>query len=75
MTLPDDPAEAVDNYLRAQEIPPTLTAIVQTVLREYLRGRGFLPVRRLLKIRPAKRGSGRSDVTENHDLSLAGVKK
>ena len=75
MTVPDDLAEAVDNYLRAQEIPPTLTAIVQTVLREYLRGRGFLPVRRLLKIRPAKPGSGRSDVTENHDLSLAGVKK
>jgi len=62
MTVPDDLAEAVDNHLRAQEIPPTLTAIVQTVLREYLRERGFLPVRRPLKIRPAKRGSGRSDV-------------
>ena len=75
MTLPDGLAEAVDNYLRAQEVPPTLTAAVQTVLREYLRERGFLEVRRPLKIRPAKRGSGRSDVTENHDLSLAGVKK
>ena len=75
MTLPDDLAEAVDNCLRAEEIPPTLAAIVQTVLRKYLRGRGFLAVRRLLKIRPAKRASGRSDVTENQDLSLAGVKK
>ena len=75
MTLPDDPAEAVDNYLRAQEVPPMLTAVVETVLREYLRERGFPPVRRPLKIRPAKRGSGRSDVTENHDLSRAAIKK
>ena len=43
MTVPDDLAEAADNYLRAQEVPPTLTAMVQTVLREYLRERGFLP--------------------------------
>jgi hypothetical protein len=75
MTLPDDLAEAVDNYLRAQEAPPTLTTVVQTALREYLRERGFLQVRRHLKIRPAKRGSGRSDVSENHDLFLAGMKK
>ena len=50
MSLPDDLAEAVDNYLRAQEVPPTLTAVVQTTLREYLRERGFLQVRRPLKI-------------------------
>ena len=75
ITLPDDLPEAVDHDLRAQEIPPSLTAIAQTGLREYLRGRGFLPARRLLKIGPAKRESGRSDVTENHDFSLAGVKK
>jgi hypothetical protein len=74
-TLPDDRAEAVDNYLRAQEVRLTLTAAVQTVLREYLRERGSLPVRRPLKIRPAKRGNGRSDMTENHDLSLAAIEK
>ena len=75
MTLPDDLAEAVDSYLWSQEVPPALTAVVQTALREYLREQGLLQVRRPLKIRLAKRGSGRSDVTENHDLSLAGVKK
>ncbi len=75
MTLPDDLAEAVDNYLRAQEAPPALTTVVQAALREYLGERGFLRVRRSLKIRPAKRGSGRSDVSENHDLYLAGLKK
>jgi len=75
MSLPDDLAEAVDNYLRAQEAPPALTTVVQAALREYLAERGFLRVRRSLKIRPAKRGSGRSDVSENHDLYLAGLKK
>lgn len=75
LTLPDDLAEAMDNYLQAQEAPPALTAVVQAALREYLGERGFLRTRRPLKIRPAKRGSGRSDVSENHDLYLAGIKK
>ena len=34
MTLPDDLAEAVDNYLRAQEAPPALTTVVQAALRD-----------------------------------------
>jgi hypothetical protein len=75
MTLPDDLAEAVDNYLQAQEAPPALTTVVQAALREYLGERGFLRKRGPLKIRPAKRGSGRSDGSENHDLYLAGIKK
>jgi hypothetical protein len=75
MTLPDDLAEAVDNYLQAQEAPPALTSVVQAALREYLSERGFLRGGRTLKIRPAKRGSGRSDVSVNHDLYLAGIKK
>jgi len=75
MTLPDDLAQAVDDYLRAQEAPPALTTVVQAALREYLGERGFLRTRKPLKIRTANRGSGRSDVSENHDLYLAGVKK
>jgi hypothetical protein len=75
MTLPDDLAVAVDDYLQAQEAPPSLTTVVQAALREYLRERGFLQARRPLKIRPAKKGSGRSDVSENHDLYLTGIKK
>jgi hypothetical protein len=75
MTLPDDLAEAVDNYLRAQDAPPALTTIVQAALREYLGERGFLRAHRSLKIRPAKKGSGRSDVSQNHDLYLTGMKK
>jgi hypothetical protein len=75
MTLPDDLAEAVDNYLEAQETRPALTTVVQAALREYLRERGFLRTYRPLKITPAKRGSGRSDVSENHDRYLAGLEE
>ena len=74
MTLPDDLAEAVDDYLRAQEAPPALTTVMQAALREYLRERGFLRTYRPLKITP-KGKSGRSDVSQNHDLYLTGIKK
>lgn len=74
MTLPDDLAEAVDEYVRSQEAPPALTTVMQTALREYLRERGFLRPYRPLKITP-KGSSGRSDVSRNHDLYLTGLKK
>jgi metal-responsive CopG/Arc/MetJ family transcriptional regulator len=75
MTLPDDLAQAVDDFVQAQEAPPALTTVMQAALREYLRERGFLRVHRTLKIRSAKKGSGRSDVSQNHDLYLTGIKK
>jgi hypothetical protein len=74
MTLPDDLAKAVDDYVRAQEAPPALTTVVQAALREYLRERGFLRTYRPLNIKPVGR-SGRSDVSVNHDLYLTGMKK
>ena len=75
MTLPDDLAQAVDNYVRAQEAAPAHTAVMQAALREYLRERGYLHEYRPLKITPAKKGSGRSDVSQNHGLYLTGSKK
>jgi hypothetical protein len=74
VTLPDDLAEAVDEYLQGQEAPPAFTTVVQAALREYLRERGFLRPYRALKIEPVGR-SGRSDVSVNHDAYLAGIKK
>lgn len=74
MTLPDDLAQAVDDYVRAQEAPPALTTVVQAALREYLRERGFLRTYRPLNITPVGR-SGRSDVSVNHDLYLTGMKE
>jgi hypothetical protein len=73
MTLPDDLVVAVETYLQAQETRPSLTALVQAALREYLRERGFLREFRPLKIAP-KGNSGRSDVSANHDAYLAGTK-
>jgi len=71
VTIPDDLAKAVDSYIRAQEARPPLTAIVQAALRQYLAERGYLRPVGTLRITPAKRGSGRRDVSRNHDRHLA----
>jgi len=75
ITFPDDLAEALDDYIRTQEVAPALTTVVQTALREYLSQRGFLRPYKPLKIRPAKHGSGSRDGSINHDRYLAGIKK
>lgn len=75
MTLPDDLAEAVEHYQQSQEAPPTLTTVVQAALRQYLGDRGFLRVRRTLEITPAQKGSGRRDISQDHDRYLAGTRK
>jgi hypothetical protein len=74
MTFPDDLAEAVDSYVQSQEVRPALTTVVQEALREYLQGRGYLRTYKPLKLRPLG-NSGRSDVSQNHDLYLTGLKK
>jgi hypothetical protein len=71
MSLPDDLAEAVASYQQAQDAPPSLTTVVQAALRQYLGERGFLHVRRSLQITPARKGSGRRDVGQQHDRHLA----
>ena len=70
MTLPDDLAKAVEEYVQAQEAPPALTTVVQVALREFLRKRGFLRAYRPLKITP-QGNSGLNDVSQNHDYYLA----
>jgi hypothetical protein len=71
ITLPDDLAMGVDEYLRAQDAPPALTTLMQAALREYLRERGFPRSFRPLKITPATQGSGLTDVSVNHDKYFA----
>jgi len=71
VTIPDDLAKAVESYVRAQEAPPALTAVVQAALRQYLTDRGYLRARGRLRIKPAPRGSGRHDVSQAHDRYLA----
>ncbi len=71
ITLPDDLAAGIDEYLRAQDAPPALTTVMQAALREYLQERGFLRPFRPLKITPATQGSGLTDVSINHDKYFA----
>lgn len=75
MTLPDDIAQALENYTQAQEAPPSLTTVVQAALRQYLSDRGYLRVRKPFKITPAQKGSGHRDISQNHDRYLAGSPK
>ena len=71
ITIPEDLAAAVEGYVQAQETPPPLTAVVQTALRQFLTGRGYLRSGATLRVSPARRGSGRRDVSQAHDHYLA----
>jgi Arc/MetJ-type ribon-helix-helix transcriptional regulator len=71
VTIPDDLAQAVESYVRAQEARPPLTEVVQAALRQFLTERGYLRPSGPLRITPAKRGSGSRDVSRAHDRYLA----
>lgn len=71
ITIPDDLADAVDSYVRGQDAQPPLTAVVQAALRQYLSDRGYLRVERSLQVTPAKRGSGKRDISSQHDRYLS----
>jgi Arc/MetJ-type ribon-helix-helix transcriptional regulator len=70
VTIPDDLERAVDSYVRSQDVPPPLTAVVQAALREYLAQRGFLqrPVRRLRIAQHPRAAGGRISV--NHMIAF-----
>jgi hypothetical protein len=67
ITVPDELERALDAYMRDQEVPPALTSVAQAALRQYLAERGYLPPKGPLRIRPAKNGSGRKDISTEHD--------
>lgn len=79
ITIPDDLEAKLEEYVRSQEVPPALTAVVQTALREFLEWRQrpeereFEPASGPLKITPVeeKDGSGESDVSIEHDRYLS----
>jgi metal-responsive CopG/Arc/MetJ family transcriptional regulator len=56
ISLPDDLARALDDYIHAQEVRPAVTTVIQAALREYLGARGFLQERRISK---ASKGTAR----------------
>lgn len=71
VTLPGDLEEALESYVRRQEVAPTLTALMQTALREYLARRGSALPQKALRTTPAKRGSGKRDVSRRRDSYFA----
>ena len=72
ITIGDDLETILEAYIRQQEVSPALTAVVQAALTEYLARRGFAPGRKMLRITPAKKGSGARDMSVHHDRYLAG---
>ena len=70
ITVSDEVEAAVVAYQEAQDAPPTLTALVDAALREYLAQRGFGAPKRAFWITPAPVGSGTSDGSIEHDREL-----
>ncbi len=70
VTIPDDLADAVESYVRDQEAPPPLTAVVQAALRQYLSQRGYLRNTGPFRLTPARHGSGHRDISQEHDRYL-----
>lgn len=72
ISFPNDLEEVLNRYLRDQTAPPSLTTLVQAALREYLAGRGYFSGDyRPLRITPAQTGSGKSDISIDHDRYFA----
>ena len=67
ITLPDDLEEALEAHRRDQESPLDLPTVAEAALREYLAGRGYFAPFRPFRTTPAPRGSGRHDVSIEHD--------
>ena len=75
ITLPDDLNDQLETYLAGQEAPPSLTSIVQAALRRFLAEQQlarwqYQPPNRPLHFTPSPVGSGRSDVSLDHDRYL-----
>lgn len=71
VTISEDLRPSLEAYLRHQEVPLALTAVVQSALREYLAHRGFAAPAKPLRITPASKGSGKSNVSLRHDEYFA----
>lgn len=71
ITIADDVEAALDAFSQRQETPPVLNSVVQAALREYLARRGFSPPAHPLRITPARKGSGKRDVSVRHDRYFA----
>ena len=72
ITIPDELEAELDAFLATQEPQPSLTGVIQAALRVYLderkwKERGYRAPQKSLQIPAANKGSGRNDISENHD--------
>lgn len=71
ITLDDQLEAALAAYGKLQEVPLALTSVVRAALREYLARRGVAALPKPFQITPANKGSGKRDVSRNHDQYLS----
>jgi hypothetical protein len=73
VSLDGDLEDAAIRFQRDQDVPPTLNAMAQVALREFLGKRGYLPSGKKFYIAPMVPGSGYTDTSINHDQINDGV--
>jgi hypothetical protein len=73
ITLTDELERAVEAYIEAQPAPPTLTAVVQAALRDFLTAQSPSARGKRLQITPAETGSGYTNTSRDHDRVLAEI--
>lgn len=71
VTLTDELEIALDEYVRSLDVAPSLTAITQAALKEYLAHRGYFRDRKPFWPTPAEIGGGDPHASQNHDRVLA----
>lgn len=72
VTVARDLQDALDAFQRDRGQPQNFSTLVDAALRHYLRGRGYIPASdyRPLRLTPDEQGSGRTDVSVEHDRDL-----
>jgi hypothetical protein len=67
ITLSDELESAVEEFLQDQTVPPSLTALAQAAIHDFLALRGYLPARRPPRFTPAETGDGDPLGSVEHD--------
>jgi hypothetical protein len=67
VTIPDDLERALVEFQESQPVPPTITAIAQAALRQFLAQRTIQPARRPLHFTAIDSDEGPQDLSVNHD--------
>lgn len=76
VSIPDALERELNAYLAGQDVPPSITTVMQVALEEFLRNqrlraRGFRPGRDHPQLPVAEEGSGRGDLSVEHDWYFA----